>query len=203
MDVKELNNELGNIDIYLLDQILKGRISKRFKILDAGCGEGRNLMYFLKNGYHVEGIDQNPSAIEMVRFLCRSKFSYYSNERFQEGYLENLPYSDLTFDYVICSACLHFAQGHKHFWKMFEELNRVTAEQGTLFIRMTSDIGLTGHHDHKDGVFQIPDGSMRYLLTKSIISGIINQHSYSLIEPIKTTLVDDQRCMTTLVIQKK
>ena len=49
--IKELNHLLGNIDIYLLDQILKDRFKKSFKILDAGCGEGRNLIYFVRNGF--------------------------------------------------------------------------------------------------------------------------------------------------------
>ncbi|WP_332912670.1 hypothetical protein [Algoriphagus boritolerans] len=47
MEVTELNQLLGNVDIYLLDQILKGRFSKEMKILDAGCGEGRNAVYFI------------------------------------------------------------------------------------------------------------------------------------------------------------
>jgi hypothetical protein len=49
--IKELNQLLGNIDIYLLDQILKARFEKHCKILDAGCGEGRNLIFFVRNEY--------------------------------------------------------------------------------------------------------------------------------------------------------
>ncbi|WP_255459102.1 class I SAM-dependent methyltransferase [Mucilaginibacter lacusdianchii] len=68
-----MNNQLqhifGNIDIYLFDQLLKGTYANSRKILDAGCGGGRNLVYFLQNGYEVYGVDPNPQAIEAVKEL--------------------------------------------------------------------------------------------------------------------------------------
>jgi 2-polyprenyl-3-methyl-5-hydroxy-6-metoxy-1,4-benzoquinol methylase len=57
----------GDIDIYLFDQILKNQFSALMKILDAGCGEGHNLVYFLRNGFEVYGIDQNRQPVENVQ----------------------------------------------------------------------------------------------------------------------------------------
>ena len=48
MNIRE---EFGDIDIYLFDQLLKGRLDASMSLLDAGCGGGRNLYYFLRNGY--------------------------------------------------------------------------------------------------------------------------------------------------------
>jgi tellurite methyltransferase len=65
----QLQQTFGNIDIYLFDQLLKGRCDNCKKVLDAGCGSGRNLFYFLRNGYEVFGVDPNAQAVEMVKEL--------------------------------------------------------------------------------------------------------------------------------------
>mgnify|MGYP001628317483 CR=1 FL=1 len=67
MEINELNKLLGNVDLYLLDQMLKGRFTKEMMILDAGCGEGRNTHYFIQKGYRIVGVDSNSSAISMAR----------------------------------------------------------------------------------------------------------------------------------------
>ncbi|MEO9967893.1 MAG: methyltransferase domain-containing protein [Reichenbachiella sp.] len=203
MTPEQLNKKLGNIDLYLLDQILKNRISKDIKILDAGCGEGRNLIYFLNNGYDVSGIDQNPDAIRMLHFIIGSGYSDYPKASFTEGEISQLPYPDHSFGYIICSAVLHFASSTSHFWQMFEALDRVLSPGGSLFVRMTSDIGLKGHVRHDKELWRLPDGSIRFLLTTEAIQRIIDEFGYSRIEPVKTVLVEGQRSMTTLVLKKK
>ena len=40
-----LQDEFGNIDIYLFDQLLRARLRPGMRVLDAGCGGGRNLVY--------------------------------------------------------------------------------------------------------------------------------------------------------------
>lgn len=202
MTIQALNKYLGNIDLYLLDQILKNKIPNDSKILDAGCGEGRNLIYFLNNGYEVYGIDQNPDAIRMLQFIIGSGYRDYPKDRFQVGDLSDLPYSSGTFDYIVCSAVLHFAQSEDHFWQMMKELDRALTVDGILFIRMTSDIGLQGHEQLPNGLYHLPDGSQRFLITEEMIQHLIEDWGYEKLEPIKTVVVENQRCMTTLVIKK-
>lgn len=202
MEIRQLNNELGNIDLYLLDQILKGNVSKNAKILDAGCGEGRNLVYFLNNGYDVYGIDANEDAIRMLHFILGSKYPEVDKGRFSVGQIQNLPYQDNTFDYVICSAVLHFADSQDDWLRMMQQLIRVMRVNGILFIRAASDFGLTGHQELKDGQYQLPDGSVRFLLNKTILDSTMNELSLEPIEPYKTVIVHGQRCMTTLVMRK-
>ncbi|WP_420579793.1 class I SAM-dependent methyltransferase [Reichenbachiella sp.] len=203
MTTQQLNKYLGNIDLYLLDQILKENVDPKSKILDAGCGEGRNLIYFLNHGFDVYGMDQNEEAIRMLQFIIGSNYSHYTKDRFQIGKLSKLSYNDDEFDYIICSAVLHFAQSENHFWQMIRELNRVLQPNGTLFIRMASDIGLQGHESLSDGRYSLPDGSQRFLITEGMISTFINDYNYTRIEPVKTVNVENQRCMTTLVLKKK
>lgn len=202
MTTEQLNKYLGNIDLYLLDQVLKGKIKSDAKILDAGCGEGRNLIYFLNNGFDVYGVDQNPDAIRMLQFIIGSNYSHYAKDRFQVEQLDQLSYTDRQFDYIICSAVLHFAQSEEHFWQMFNELDRILEANGTLFIRMASDIGLHGHESLSNGRFHLPDGSQRFLINETIISKISADYSFTKIEPVKTVVVENQRCMTTLVLKK-
>jgi ubiquinone/menaquinone biosynthesis C-methylase UbiE len=139
----------------------------------------------------------------MLKFIIGSNYPNHSKEDFSIGSIENLPYENGQFGYIICSAVLHFAKSEVNFWTMFNELDRVLQPNGALFIRMTSDIGLTGHSHLKDGVYDLPDGSQRFLLNASFIDEIIANKGYSKTEPIKTVLVDDLRCMTTLVLKKE
>jgi tellurite methyltransferase len=193
-----LQSALGQTDIYLIDQILKGRFHPSQKILDAGCGSGRNMYWFLQNDFNVSGIDSNPSAIE----LLKKQYPSVRN-RFEVAAVEQMPFSDEEFDHVISSAVLHFANSTLHFRQMFSEMVRVIKRRGMLFIRMTCDIGLEEKVIHvKDGTYYIPDGSKRFLLTRSLLNDCLEQYRLILSEPFKTVLVDDVRSMSTVVLQK-
>ena len=62
--------QFGDIDIYLFDQLLRGRFDERPRVLDAGCGSGRNLPYFLARGFEVYAIDGDAGAAEDARALA-------------------------------------------------------------------------------------------------------------------------------------
>ena len=108
--IKDLNHLLGDIDIYLLDQILKDRFKPHFKILDAGCGEGRNLVYFVRTGYQVYGIDKNENSLQMLKHLINTINKEYLRGRFIVGNVSEMPYKSHEFDAIISSAVLHFAE---------------------------------------------------------------------------------------------
>lgn len=203
MEVQELNKALGNIDIYLLDQILKGRFNSTMKILDAGCGEGRNIMYFLRNNYEVSGIDTNPDAIRMLQFVARSVNPNQQRENFKIGNIESMPYENNVFDATICSAVLHFAKSDEHFNDMMREICRVTKPSGTIFIRTASSIGIENFIEKKEsGCYNLPDGSSRYLVHRNDMRDIPNKYGVEYLEPFKTVNVADQRCMTNLILRK-
>lgn len=197
MSVIKIKEEIGGIDIYLLDQILKERYLANQLILDAGCGSGRNLKWFYNNSYKIFGIDSNIEKIDAV------KKKYYSQkEHFSVGLVEKLKFEDDSFHHIICNAVLHFAKNENHFKSMFSELIRVLKPNGTLFIRMTSDIGIKKHIKHiANGVYKLPDGTERFLLTNELLQNIMNIHQLTFLESLKTVNVDDKRCMTTLMLQ--
>ena len=199
MNSNSLQNLVGNTDIYLLDQIMKGRYRHTDKILDAGCGAGRNLHWFLTEGIEIYGTDQNTLAIDELKMAN----PLLPADRFQSCPVEHLPFKNNFFDHVISSAVLHFAESVSQFHAMMAEMLRVLKPGGSLFIRMTSDIGIENKVKLvKDGVYLIPDGSTRFLLTRSLLTDILQQYPLSFAEPLKTVNVDDIRCMSTLVFQK-
>ncbi len=55
----------------------------------------------------------------------------------------------------------------------------------------------------KDGIYDLPDLSTRFLLTTTLLEQIINDYALLPIEPVKTVNVNDVRCMCTLVLQKQ
>jgi ubiquinone/menaquinone biosynthesis C-methylase UbiE len=190
---------LGQTDIYLIDQIMKGRYIADDILLDAGCGSGRNMYWFLQNGYNIIGIDTSVVAIEELK----TKYPGLAAGSLLVSSIEKLSFADDHFNHIICSAVLHFAKSIAQFNCMLTEMVRVLRPGGSLFIRMTSDIGIEDKARLiADGVYVIPDGSTRFLLTKQLLGDCMQQNKLSFIEPLKTVNVNDVRCMSTLLLQK-
>ncbi|HET7228789.1 MAG TPA: class I SAM-dependent methyltransferase [Longimicrobium sp.] len=200
----ELRNEFGEIDIYLFDQLLRGRFDYRSRILDAGCGSGRNLVYFLRSGFDVFGIDRDPAAIARVRALAAQIAPALPPEHFQAGELDSLPWPDEAFDALLCSAVLHFADNEGHFGRMLLEMWRVVRPGGLFFARLASVIGLEAPvATDANRRARLPDGSVRFVVDEAMLLEWTARLGAELLDPIKTTNVQNQRCMTTWVLQKR
>ena len=198
MSVEKLQNDIGGIDIYLLDQILKERYQSSDLILDAGCGTGRNLKWFYKNEYRFFGVDSNANSIE----TAKEKYPK-SSDNFSVQSLDVLQFDDNYFDHVICSAVLHFAQNEHHFKNMFSELVRVVKPNGTIFIRMTSNFGIENLVTPiSGGVYYLPDKTNRFLLTTDVLVSLKETFPFKYLEPLKTVNVNNIRCMSTLMLKK-
>ena len=204
LSIQQINRFVGNIDLYLLDQILKDRFDATKPLLDAGCGEGRNLTYFINAGYEAYGIDRQADALRMLGFIARQLSPGYPADRFQAASVEQLPYPDAHFGTVVCSAVLHFAESEEHFWTMCEELNRVLAPGGVIFIRMASIMGLDLETKPEDnGRHWLPDGSIRFLLTREHWNTWQSKFDWEPVDHLKVVSVDQQRGMATAVLRKK
>ena len=195
--------EFGEIDIYLFDQLLKGRIGPDDRVLDAGCGSGRNLVYLLRSGVDVSAADTNPHAIAEVRELAREHAPGLSGDRFRIEAIERLSFPDSAFTVVICNAVLHFAAGDEPFDAMIAGLWRVLAPGGMLFARLATTIGMeTRVRPLGNRRFLLPDGTERYLADEAMLVERTARLGGQLLDPIKTTVVQDQRSMTTWVVRK-
>lgn len=187
--------DIEGVDIYLIDQILKGRISPASRILDAGCGTGRNIRPFLENGFNFIAIDPDEEKIKKLK-----DEHHPFSDRFLIKNIEDFE-DESGFDLIICSAVLHFAQNDEHFKTMFDNLVKLLRPEGILFIRMTSNMGMNTVKYNSTGKFELPDGTTRYLITREKISELQNEYWLSLLDPVKSTLVEDLRSMTTIVFQ--
>jgi len=204
MSPEELNHLLGNIDLYLLDQILKGRFAPGMRILDAGCGEGRNLVYFIRQGMDVWGIDRNPEALKLLRMYGKSLHPGFDPEKIIEDDAADISLPPVSFDGIISSAVLHFAESHDHFRQMFAELARLLRPGGILFVRTAMLEGIATEAEALDqaGRYLLPDGSERYLLSQPLLEELCSWYQLAFLEPLKYVVVHQARSMGSFVLQK-
>jgi tellurite methyltransferase len=198
-----LQDRFGEIDIYVFDQLLKGRIRPGDRILDAGCGSGRNLAYLLREGYDVSASDSKAAAIGEVRAMAAQYAPTLPPNRFRLEPIERMSFPDQSFTVVLCSAVLHFAGDERHFDAMVAELWRVLAPGGMLFCRLASTIGMESRMEPLGNRrFNLPDGSQRFLVDEALLMDRTARLGGALLDPLKTTIVQDQRSMTTWVVRK-
>jgi tellurite methyltransferase len=124
-------------------------------------------------------------------------------ENFRVEPVESMSFPDALADVVISSAVLHFARDDDHFEAMLRGTWRVLKPAGLLFCRLASSIGMKDRMKQLTGRrFLLPDGSERYLVDEALLLRLTEELGGRLADPLKTTVVQDQRCMTTWVIGK-
>lgn len=196
-----VQEQFGQIDIYVFDQVLRGNIGPGMRVLDAGCGYGRNLVHLLREGCEVFALDANAEGVEHVRELSRVLGRGLPAGNFQVGAIERMPFPDAFTDVVICNSVLHFARDEKHFDAMLAELWRVLRPGGLLFCRLGSRIGMDFERVRPD-VYLVGDGAEWFLVDEDMLMDRTEAMDAVLVDPLKTTIVQDYRCMTTWVLRK-
>lgn len=200
----DLRAQFGNIDIYLFDQLLRARITPGMRILDAGCGGGRNLVYLLRTGFDVFGVDEDPAAVATVCALAATLAPAIPADNFRIEPVERMSFPAGHADVVISNAVLHFARDDQHFQAMLSSMWRVLKPGGMLFCRLASTIGMVERMQRIRGRrHHLPDGSERYLVDEPMLLALTASLGGTLLDPLKTTVVQDQRAMTTWVVRKR
>ncbi len=197
-----LREQFGEMDIHLFDQLLRGRITEGMRVLDAGCGAGRNLHYFLREGFDVRGVDESAEAVAETRALARRLAPDAAADRFRVEKVEAMSLPDASADVVVSSAVLHFARDDAHWTAMVREMWRVLAPGGILFARLATTVGQPRLEPLGGRRYVMPDGSERYLVDHEILIATTARLGGSLLEPVRSTVVHDLRSMGTWVLQK-
>jgi SAM-dependent methyltransferase len=173
------------------------------RIFDAGCGTGRNLVYLLRSGFEVFGADADPQAIAAVRHLAATLAPQLPAANFRAEAIEAMSFPPAFADGVISSAVLHFARDDAHFTAMLEGTWRVLKSGGLFFCRLASSIGMEAEvHPVAGRRYLLPDGSERYLVDAPMLVELTRRLGGTLVDPLKTTVVQNQRSMTTWVVRK-
>ena len=197
-----LREQFGDIDVYLFDQLLRGRIAQGMKVLDAGCGAGRNLVFLMRAGFDVWGVDESTEAIARVRLLAASIAPQLGADRFRVEHVEAMSLDDGSMDVLISSAVLHFARDERHWRAMVHEMWRVLAPGGMLFARLATTVGQARLQPLGGGRYVMPDGDTRLLVDHEQLIDVTAALGGSLLDPLKSTVVHDQRSMGTWVVRK-
>ena len=197
-----LQEQFGAIDIYVFDQILRGNIAPPMRVLDAGCGYGRNLVYLLRAGCEVFALDADPEGVEHVRQLSAVLGTGLPESNFSVGHIEKMSFPDAFTDVVICNSVLHFARDEEHFRAMLAELWRVLKPGGLLFVRLGSRIGMDFQRV-RGCTYIVGDGSEWFLVDEEMLMEFAEELDAVTVDPLKTTVVQDYRCMTTWVLRKR
>jgi SAM-dependent methyltransferase len=198
----DLREQFGDIDVYLFDQLLRGRIAQGMKVLDAGCGAGRNLVYLMRAGFNAWGVDESPEMIARVRRLAASIAPRLGAERFRVERVEAMTLEDDSMDVVISSAVLHFARDEQHWHAMVREMWRVLAPGGILFARLATTVGQPRLQPLGGGRYVQPDGDTRFLVDHEHLIDVTTALGGSLVDPLKSSVVHDRRSMGTWVVRK-
>lgn len=203
--ISQLNLQelFGGIDIYLFDQLLKNRITPEMRLLDAGCGGGRNLVYFLRSGYDVCGVDESSAAIAQVRGLAATLAPQLPPDNFRVEAVEHMSFDDASFDVVVSSAVLHFARDEEHWQRMVAEMWRVLRPGGIFFARLASSVGIEEKLQLLEGRrYHLPDGSDRFLVDEPMLRQTTASLGGEWLEPFKTVVVADMRSMSNWCLRK-
>ena len=200
---EKLRQQFGGIDVYLFDQLLKGRFLTRMRILDAGCGAGRNLVYFLREGFDVCGVDHSPEAVTRVGLMARSLAPHLPEENFRVEPVERMSFERESFDAVISSAVLHFARDEAHWRAMLGEMWRVLKPGGLFFARLASTAGVEGDMEHLgQRRYRLPDGGEWLLTDERMLRETAASLGGELLEPLKTVVVHGARSMAVWCLRK-
>jgi len=201
--MSDLHEQFGEIDIYLFDQLLRRRLRPGMRVLDVGCGSGRNLVYLLQSGYDVFGIDPDPISIHVMQRLASRLAPHLPPDNFRIETIERNSFPEAFADVVLSSAVLHFARDDAQFTAMLLGTWKLLRPGGLLFCRLASSIGMEQHVKPIAGRrHRLPDGTERYLVDEALLMSLTRELDAELLDPLKTTIVQNQRCMTTWVVRK-
>jgi ubiquinone/menaquinone biosynthesis C-methylase UbiE len=125
-------------------------------------------------------------------------------DNFRVEAVERMSFEDTSFDVVLSSAVLHFARDGEQWQRMFSEMWRVLKPGGIFFARLASSIGIEDRITNvRERRYQLPDGSERFLVDEAMLLSVSAEMNGQFLEPIKTTIVQNMRSMTTWCLKKR
>lgn len=160
---------VSNADAHIVDFMrYHGFFRKGAKILDAGCGQGKNAEYFLANGLKTYGFDISSRAID----YCRKRnpggsFSVHD---------ASIPFRENFFDIICDGGCLHSSHPGKHS-AIVEAHYKSLKKGGHMFIRIFNDDRKGREGERKENLFYV-DTLPVYGYSKKQILGLLGEDRF-------------------------
>lgn len=118
----------------VIDTLKKYKITKNSNILELGCGEGRDAIYLLDNGYKVLGVDYSFAVIDKCNELTNYK---YVNNFKQLDLIENSLHE--KFDFIYSVAVIHMFVLDEHRNKFYNFIYDHLKDNGIALIISMGD----------------------------------------------------------------
>ena len=185
------------MDLFLMDLILKGKIPSNARVLDVGCGEGRNGIHFIQQGHEYHGWDIDSSKLKLLEYLAKTFDASHAHFKIQDIRSAE---ADRFFDFIICSRMLHFAESKVDFLLMWEKLSGQLKRGGILYVSMDSIIDNDLWKKLEHGKIKFPDARIHFALTSDIYEEI--KKGFEEIEPLKTLVYHNKRAQSFLCFKK-
>lgn len=128
---------------YWLDFFGSIKDASKKKVLDIGCGGGRNTEMLINFGFDVFACDFYQGMVRTTknRLIKKGFKSKFVEDRIKKAPMTKLPYDSSNFDIVLCHGVYHNAQSLEEFDHALEESARVLKKGGHLYFNMfTSDL---------------------------------------------------------------
>lgn len=190
----DINDFFGDADLFLIDAILKGDIPSSGRVLDVGCGSGRNAIYFINQGYEYHGLDVSASQVS----VCKALYEGHPKVRFGTGELQNLHLEE-KFDFILCSRVLHFAEGEEVFFKMLQNLKAHLKPEGILYLTMDAVIDTEMGEEISPPLTLFPDGAERFALNEKRYGAI--KELFKELQPLRTVVHHGQRAESVMLLR--
>ncbi len=157
--------------------LIKAKLLK--SLLDLGCGDGRDSIYFSNKGLSVTAVDFSESGIAKLK-AQRQKIKCIAED------IRNINFPENSFDVIYAHLSLHYFDD-KTTSKIFDNLFRILKKGGLIFVKCKSvDDALFGKGE-KVGGNMYKKGHIRHFFTKDYMTEKLK--SFMIIKVRKTSSV--------------
>lgn len=126
------HNAWEDYDKYLFKGIPEDT-RKQLKVLEYGCGPGRNIVKYRKSFKRVDGVDISEVLIEKAKQYTQAE-KINSSLKTCDG--KSIPFDDSSYDSVFSVICLQHIASFEIRDSILREIYRVLKDDGKLFFQM-------------------------------------------------------------------
>ena len=118
-------------------------LNENAKVLDIGCGFGRNTLFLKKMDFHVVALDIASTPLLSLPAECLKVMATADSA---------LPFRENSFDAIVDSYTFTFIENHKLY---VSELSRILKPKGLLLVEFDKEPHIVPHSELKDILYEV------------------------------------------------